>query len=145
MIYISHRGNINGRIPEKENHPDYVMQALASYQCEIDVWLLKGKWYLGHDSAQYEVPIKFLLQDCLWLHAKNVSALWELCRHMTNCFWHQNDDVTLTSERFLWTYPNKPLMPSSIAVLPELYGQSIDNCAGVCSDFIERYAKVDSR
>ena len=39
MILISHRGNINGKNPEKENHPDYIWVAIqAGYEVEIDVW-----------------------------------------------------------------------------------------------------------
>ena len=51
-----------------------------------------------------------------------------------HCFWHQEDDVTLTSKGYLWTYPNKQLTPKSIAVLPE--GVIEEEIAGFCSDFI---------
>ena len=29
MIYISHRGNIDGKIPSMENHPSYIDKAIA--------------------------------------------------------------------------------------------------------------------
>jgi len=38
MILISHRGNINGQNLEKENSPDYVLEALSkNYDVEVDV------------------------------------------------------------------------------------------------------------
>ena len=48
MILISHRGNINGRIPEKENRPQYIETTLVSgYDVEVDVWYVNGKLMLG--------------------------------------------------------------------------------------------------
>ena len=53
-----------------------------------------------------------------------------------HCFWHQEDDVTLTSEGYMWTYPGKELTTNSIAVLPE---EEIEvEVAGICSDYIVR-------
>ena len=52
-------------------------------------------------------------------------------------FWHQKDDVTLTSKNYLWTYPNKQLTPSSIAVLPD--SKPSKKIAGICSDHIQKY------
>ena len=46
MKLISHRGNLNGRIPERENHPDYIDEAIeAGYDVEIDIWLNDGVLY----------------------------------------------------------------------------------------------------
>ena len=36
MKLISHRGNINGRNPERENSLDYVLEALENYEVEIE-------------------------------------------------------------------------------------------------------------
>ena len=59
-------------------------------------------------------------------------------------FWHQEDDVTLTSRGYLWTYPGKQLTEKSICVLPELENKKSKvilpkNVAGICSDFIVRF------
>ena len=36
MILISHRGNISGPNPERENHPEYIFEALqAGYDVDI--------------------------------------------------------------------------------------------------------------
>ena len=57
-------------------------------------------------------------------------------------FWHQKDDVTLTSNNYLWTYPGKKITNKSIVVLPEQVKYSeeeLHNCYGVCSDYIKTY------
>ena len=39
MIFISHRGNLEGPNPERENNPDYISEALERvYSVEVDVW-----------------------------------------------------------------------------------------------------------
>ena len=140
MILISHRGNINGRIPDKENNPDYINLALnKGYNVEIDVWYDKGYW-LGHDEPTYRVDKNFLVNDKFWCHAKNGEALYQMLQDNMHCFWHQTDDFILTSNNFIWTYPNKLLHYNSICVLPELgYKGNINKCYGICSDYIKNY------
>ena len=51
MKLISHRGNLIGADPGKENRPSYIKSALKlGYDVEIDVWNLNGTWFLGHDD-----------------------------------------------------------------------------------------------
>ena len=74
MILISHRGNISGPNLERENHPEYIFEALqAGYDVEIDVWFVDGKFMLGHDEPQYEFPFPLLDNNYskIWLHCKN--------------------------------------------------------------------------
>ena len=140
MLYISHRGNLNGINPKKENKPSYIFDALErSFDVEVDVWFVKDKFYLGHDEPKDLIDDKFLKIKKLWFHTKNIEALYELKKLNVKCFWHQNDDVTLTSNGFIWTYPGKPLTKKSICVLPELNNIMKFNCAGICSDFILDY------
>jgi hypothetical protein len=143
MILISHRGNLKGKNPPQENHPDYITGALKEgFNVEIDVWLVDNKWVLGHDSPEYEIPKSFLYNNSLWCHAKNISALKEMSSLDVHCFWHQEDDVTLTSRGYLWTYPGKQLTVKSICVLPEIFSnevQDIDICSGICSDEIQLF------
>lgn len=144
MKLIAHRGNIEGPNIDKENHPDYITDALKSgYGVEIDVWCIDTKWYLGHDAPQYKVRYDFLTSDGMWLHAKNGDALYYLLQDRTcNVFYHTDEDWVLTSKNDIWTYPNKFLYPNSICVMPELgYNGDINNCKGICSDFISRYEK----
>ena len=51
MKIISHRGNIRGSIPEKENRPSYIDCALGNgYDVEIDINTVDGELWLGHDD-----------------------------------------------------------------------------------------------
>ena len=141
MILISHRGNIDGAYPTFENNPVYINKAVhCGFDVEIDVWCVDNRWYLGHDSLQHEVTLSYLKNDKFWCHAKNIEALYGMLEEGDiHCFWHQEDDVTLTSNNYMWTYPNKELHPKSICVLPEKHGLIPEGVAGICSDHILKY------
>jgi hypothetical protein len=140
MVVIAHRGNIQGPKPEKENHPEYVEEALEmGFDVEIDVWRSAGAWYLGHDKPQYEVKDNFLYLPGLWLHAKNIDALYQLgvgCRN-NHFFWHQTDDFTLTSHGIIWTYPGKEITNRSVIVVTDKFirGFNPNDVYGICTDY----------
>ncbi len=123
---IAHRGNTQGPNPAEENKPEYLQKALdQGFQVETDVWYKDGDYYLGHDEPQYKTTIKFLENDHIWKHCKTVETLAKLLDEddglgvCGDSFFHQNDDVTLTSFDSLWTYPDKPTFGSNaVAVLP---------------------------
>jgi hypothetical protein len=150
MKLISHRGNIQGSNPSNENNPDYIDIAIKhGYDVEIDIRYdsLDNNFYLGHDNPQYVVTHYWLEQrmDNLWIHCKNIAALFYFSSKTGgyNYFWHQEDDFTLTSKGYIWTYPGKSYTSNSIIVMPEW---SLDvssfsdlkfyNCFGVCSDYV---------
>ena len=142
MILISHRGNIDGKIPEYENNPNYIEAALnLGYDVEIDLWFIDGRVYLGHDEPQYEVDDSWLGErtDKLWVHCKNVESLNWIRSTILHYFWHETDTVTLTSKNYIWAYPGKQPIVGSIAVMPELENDNVLLCKGVCSDYIKRY------
>ena len=142
MIYISHRGNLSGPNEKFENNIDYVQKALdKGYEVEVDVRFDNDKFFLGHDFNQSEVNKNFLLNKKIWCHAKTKDALSALEKIKAHYFWHQEDDYTITSKGFVWTYPGKSLLTSSICVLPEVANYKEINCLGICSDYIERYKK----
>ena len=125
-----------GKSPDKENHPEYIKEALLQgYQVEVDVWYTDGQYFLGHDEPQYIVDESFLSNNNLWCHAKNKDALFEM-RKSSNIhfFWHQTDDYTLTSEGYVWTYPGKETTVGSIIVC----GKEIPEgeYSGFCSDYV---------
>lgn len=139
MVLISHRGNLKGRNPEQENTAPYIMAAInAGYDVEIDVWKTPDGLFLGHDRPETKTDVNFLENENLWIHCKNIEALEDISSRGFHCFFHQNDDVILTSKGFLWVFPAKPMVPSAICVLPELLVKK-PICAGFCSDYIEDY------
>ena len=142
MIFIAHRGNLEGQLPERENHPDYLKEAVSDgYDVEVDVWFDNGHIVLGHEAPKYEVNENFLtlFSDRFWCHAKTAGALKRLVELNMNCFFHHQDDVVLTSKHYLWTFPGKELVEGAIAVLPEIHDGNVDSCAGICSDFVKKY------
>ena len=145
MILISHRGNINGKIVERENHPSYIDEAInLGYDVEIDMWWIDGKTYLGHDVPQYEVDDEWLTKriNKLWVHCKNIELLNWISSTTLHYFWHEEDTLTLTSKNQIWVYPGKQPILGSIAVMPEINKDNISLCIGICTDYIKNYKKL---
>lgn len=150
MKLISHRGNLSGREPDKENLPSRIEECLElGFNVEIDVWRVRDKLYLGHDKPDYEINVDFLRRDGLWCHAKNFQALETMSLDsQIHCFWHQEDDYTITSRGFLWAYPGKTLLRNTVCVMPEradYSGEELDSCYGICSDYIIEYKNKTSK
>ena len=142
MIYISHRGYINGVDERIENNPNNITKLLEkNIHVEVDVRYYNDSFYLGHDDPKYKIDVNFLKHKNLWCHAKNFETLDEIRKIDCHYFWHQEDDYTLTSKGFVWVYPGKPLIKNSIAVLPEKFKQDISICYGICTDNINKYLK----
>jgi len=146
MILISHRGNINGKDESKENKPSYIVDAIRKgYNVEVDFWYDNGKFVLGHDEPQYSIPLDFIenYYRYLWIHCKNHDALSKLVEIdrggvYFNYFWHDTDDVIITSKGYMWANPGT-YIEGSIAVMPEYKKDKIEGRLGVCSDFIINY------
>lgn len=144
MILIAHRGLIAGPDSSKENTETSILHSLSRhFHVEIDLWLIDGKWLLGHDAPTYHTSFEFISQPCIWIHAKNFEAANKLSNTNLTYFWHENDARVLTSNGYWWTFPNRELGIRSIAVMPEWYTQVEDlksclqwNCAGICSDYV---------
>ena len=145
MILISHRGNTNGRNPEKENTVEYIEQALKKgYHCEIDICKFDGeKFFLGHDDPGEPATVDWLKNNKVWCHAKDYRVLEEMITLGIHCFWHQTDKYTLTSKGWIWAYPGQTGGRQTIAVHPErLTNDEVKKFAGVCSDFIDNYKET---
>ncbi len=143
MIKIAHRGNINGPKPEIENNPDYLYDAInAGFDVEVDIWSVDGVLYLGHDKPQYKVDDSFVISilPYAWFHCKNIEVLDRFIsiKPIIRFFWHQDDDYTLTSNGFIWTYPGKNITNNSIIVhLPKFDEDNFDvKPFAICSDFL---------
>lgn len=144
MIFIAHRGCIDGPNHSIENNPSAVERAISlGFNVEIDVWHFDDMgWFIGHDGPTYKVDFDFLDRPQLFLHCKNGSALSRFISNRcvsADFFWHQNDCFTLTSKSYIWTFPGKPLFKKSIALL--LHGatyskEQLKVASGICADNI---------
>lgn len=145
MIYIAHRGNLDGPNPEKENHPSHIFTALsAGFFAEIDIWYINNKFILGHDKPDYEIESGWLYNDRYFVHCKNIEALYALRNNpLPNLFFHDQDDCTLTSQGWIWTFPRKLLLTeSSIAVMPErVEDWDLSVAGGICTDYPVEFKK----
>jgi len=138
MKFISHRGNLTGPNPSKENSPEFILESITSgFECEIDVWYVNGKFMLGHDFPVYPIDLEFLKNDKLWCHAKNLEALDIMLDNNVHCFWHENDQRTLTSRNYVWTFPNQQVCNKSvIVILTDKITKINMDITGVCGDYV---------
>jgi hypothetical protein len=145
VIYISHRGNLNGIIHERENAPDYIQECLdAGYECEIDLRMQDGVPHLGHDTPDHPVSADWLQSraDRLWIHVKEYDALVWLMENLpfAKFFCHEGDRYTLTSNGWVWSHDLKNTMTSK-CIVPLLSKESVKSYeqsgfGAVCSDYI---------
>jgi len=146
MIYISHRGNVDGRLPSYENEPNYIDSAISKgYDVEVDVWYKDKILWLGHDKPDYGVDFSWFVKRLpkLWIHCKNIESVvfFKECGYDVNYFWHEEDTITLTSKNYIWAYPGKQPIKDSISVMPELFNDDTTKCLGICSDYVSNYLK----
>ena len=149
MIYISHRGNLNGPDPKFENNPSQIKKAFSKgLHCEVDVWFINNHFYLGHDEPTYPVKESFLENKKLWCHAKTLTSLNKMLSNKNiHCFWHQEDKFTLTSNNYIWTFPNQSVCENSVIVQlePENSNSNFSRnelkCYGICTDYPTLYQK----
>ena len=143
MIFISHRGNLDGLNPDRENSPDYIDEAIKlGFDVEIDVRTKDGELWLGHDEPQYKVSEMWLLerQVNLWLHAKDYESLGFLNTTSLEHFWHERDRFTITSHGYIWSHDFSEKM-NCRCVIPLLSLEEVENYKqrnfyAVCSDFV---------
>jgi hypothetical protein len=140
LILIAHRGNISGPNPETENTISQLLYAIKmGFDVEVDVWVVEGKMYFGHDEPKHLVSSEDFYKVCnhAWFHCKNLESLNHFIKYFPtyNYFWHQLDDFTLTSNNKVWTYPGMEVGPNSIIVDLEATDiRNYNNIYGICSD-----------
>ncbi|KAJ3349653.1 hypothetical protein HDU91_006364 [Kappamyces sp. JEL0680] len=122
MQIIAHRALLNGPNKALENQPSTINLAISKgYLVEVDVWVIDGHWFLGHDgpeirSRHYVLTTVADLDELLawapfaYFHAKNVFALARLLElakdpsKKLKCFFHDIDEYTLTSNGLYGVY-----------------------------------------
>jgi hypothetical protein len=142
MYLISHRGNLDGPNPQFENDPLYLAIAVSKgFKVEVDLWFKDKNYWLGHDKPQYRISMEWLKdnQEHLFIHCKNIKSLEKISNSNLHYFWHEEDNVTLTSKGFIWAHPKIKPPTNSISVLPERHNWDLEKCKGICSDYIIKY------
>ena len=142
MLIISHRGNLEGENINTENSPSQIEAAINfGYDVEIDLWLIDNHFMLGHDKPEHLISLDWLLlnEKYLWVHCKNFEAIDYLSKNQINLnyFFHDSDDLTLTSRNFMWIYPKKTYSNNSVIVCKdddEFKNYLKNPPLGVCTD-----------
>lgn len=148
MMYIAHRANICGKNINTENTKKQIVKCFnLNLLVEIDLWHINNQFFLGHDEPIHKINTDFLLKNkhLLLCHAKNESALFEMIQNKLHCFWHEEDDYTITSQGLIWAYPGSKINKNTIAVMPEISTYEIKDLIlayGICSDNIQYYQKL---
>lgn len=144
MIIISHRGNINGSVPEKENRPSYIDSAIQlNYEVEVDLRFINGEFWLGHDTPQYKIEIPWMIKrkSQLWFHCKDKNSAIELINLNKGFkfFCHTNDDFVLTSINKIWVHDLSKNIDGN-CIIPLLSIQDLNdytklNPYAICTDY----------
>jgi len=145
MRIISHRGCQEGPNKEIENNPKQISKMInEGFDVEIDVFCDdKTGFYLGHDSPTHRVDIDFLKTPGLWCHAKDPHSLSNMLQNNIHCFWHQQDDFTITSKNYIWAYPGiETSGKNTVMLYPEKY-PDIDcfKYYAICTDYPYEFLK----
>lgn len=145
MKIISHRANLYGKDLNTENNPSQIDKVIEmGFDVEIDLRVVNGTIYLGHDLPQYPIDFKWLeeRENKLWIHAKDYDCVSFLKKTNLNWFWHDKDDMTLTSHGIIWSNIDK-YFNGGITV--SLYHRELpDYILGVCTDEPLKYIKINN-
>ena len=142
MIVISHRGNIRGPVPDKENRPSYIDCAIGNgYHVEIDIRSINDELWLGHDEPQYKIDHNWLdkRRNYLWLHCKNLEAAKECWAYHSFC--HTADPFTYTSTGKIWLHDlsmridNNTIIPFINKDEVESFITVGETSFGICTDY----------
>jgi len=151
MKIISHRGNLNGPNLKKENTKEYIQNAIfEGFYVEVDVInITQDLLIVGHNSEKPSDHINLGWLNnyggyCIF-HAKTEQALNRLLELKYHCFFHKNDDFTLTSEGLIWVHPKAEVNACderAIFCMPEEREQDLYMpIGGVCTDYPIHYRK----
>jgi hypothetical protein len=145
MIIISHRGNLNGIEQNRENNPEYIDECInLGFDVEIDLRMKNNKLFLGHDFAQYEISIEWLLErkNNLWVHVKEYAALQVIIdyKNQLRFFCHESDKYTLLSNGLIWCHDLSNVMNNN-CIIPLLSLEQVKdynqyNFYAVCTDYV---------
>ncbi len=97
MKLVAKRGIFEGPGSGEENTFEQVKLALSKgFDVEVDVWLVDGKFFLGHDGPKVEVDKTFFNDTRIWSHCKTKDTYYRLVRSpQTLPFLHDDEDFAL--------------------------------------------------
>ena len=140
---ISHRGNIDGPIPNKENRPSYIDCALSSgYNVEVDIRCIDGKYWLGHDTPDYQVNLEWInkRKDNIWFHCKDLESSSKFTSLDAICFCHTSDPYVLVNNSYIWVHDLTMKLDEN-CIIPLINQFDIINfnnkfVYGICTDYV---------
>lgn len=159
MEIISHRGNLDGPDPSRENTIEAITGAMAlGYSVEFDVRMLDGYFYFGHDKPQMPIDLAALSElnqvydGILYAHCKTVGSLqkfsscpdlhYEISRCSIIPFFHDIDECVLLINGQVWIHPRVQLtadimLERTIYVSPGMIepGNLNGLIDGICTDY----------
>lgn len=145
MKIISHRGNINGLVPEKENRPSYIDSAIQlGYDVEVDLRINNNEFWLGHDEAQYRVELSWmsLRKDKIWFHCKDIESALVLANldQYYQFFCHSQDPYVCTNNGYFWVHDLTGKINDK-CIIPLLSKEDIEKYNNnrpyaICTDFV---------
>jgi len=142
MLFISHRGNLDGLNPERENTKGYVQEAIdKGFQVEIDIRVEDGSLFLGHDSPDCEIDLNWLCErsSSLWVHCKDFDSLSMLADKDLRIFFHEKERYSIISNKLIWAHDLSNV--DSKCIIPLLTEDQVMTwnpkpVFGICSDFV---------
>ena len=141
MKIISHRGNIKGPVRDQENRPSYIDCAMGSgYDVEIDIRIIDGELWLGHDEPQYRIEHSWIepRKEFLWIHCKNLEAAKVCWERQYQAFCHAGDLYTYTSTGKIWLHDLSMKIDDNV-IIPMIdnidYPQMEGKPYGICTDY----------
>lgn len=142
MIFISHRGNLHGPNPARENSPDYIDEAIkAGFIVEIDLRTVGDTFFLGHDYPLHLIDKQWLADrsNDVLIHVKDAESLKRIDPNW-HFFCHSNDPFTRTSWGNIWIH-DLTIVPDSFCIVPLmtrnlLNAYAYKNMHAICSDYI---------
>lgn len=150
MKIISHRGNINGPLPEKENRPSYIDCAIQlGYEVEVDLRIFDNEIWLGHDEPQYKINLSWmeLRKNKIWYHCKDINSALFLSELNDGYqyFCHTQDSFVCTSRNYFWVHDLTNKINEN-CIIPLISKEDIKNYNNkepyaICTDFVTEIKK----
>lgn len=142
MLFISHRGNLDGLNPKRENTKSYIQEAIdKGFHVEIDIRTKDGLLFLGHDSPDYEIDLGWLCErsSSLWVHCKDFDSLSMLVDKDLRIFFHEKENYSIINNKLIWAHDLSNI--DSKCIIPLLTEDQVMSwdpkpVFGICSDFV---------